>query len=278
MNSKQETRNPKLTFTEEQIKRYARHIILPEVGGKGQKKLLGASALLIGAGGLGCPAGYYLAAAGVGKLGFVDFDVVDTSNLQRQILHNTSRIGQPKVESARETITALNPDVEVATYQERLSSDNVIDILKDYDLVLDGCDNFPTRYLVNDAAVMSSKINVSAAVFRFEGQVTVFDPPDGPCYRCLYPEPPPPGMVPSCQEAGVLGVLPGMLGLIQALEAIKLILGIGRPLKGRLLVVDALGTNFREVKLHKDPACPLCGKNPTITKLIDYEEFCQMRF
>lgn len=265
-------------FTEEQIKRYARHIILPEVGGKGQKKLLDASVLLIGAGGLGCPAGYYLAAAGVGKLGFVDFDVVDTSNLQRQILHNTSRIGQPKVESAKETIRALNPDVHVTTYQEKLSSANVMEIIQGYDLVLDGCDNFPTRYLVNDACVMAGKTNVSAAVFRFEGQITVFDCKAGACYRCLYPEPPPPGLVPSCQEAGVLGVLPGILGILQALEAIKLILGIGKPLIGRLLIVDALGTNFREVKLRKDPRCPLCGENPTITKLIDYEEFCQVRF
>jgi adenylyltransferase/sulfurtransferase len=265
-------------FTEEQIKRYARHIILPEVGGVGQKKLLNASVLLIGAGGLGCPSGYYLAAAGVGKLGFVDFDVVDTSNLQRQILHNTERIGQPKVESAKQTITALNPDVQVVTYQEKLSSVNIMDILADYDLVLDGCDNFPTRYLVNDAAVMTGKTNISAAVFRFEGQVTVFDPQNGPCYRCLYPDPPPPGLVPSCQEAGVLGVLPGMLGLIQALEAVKLILGIGKPLIGRLLLFDALSTTFREMKLHKDQDCPLCGKNPTITELIDYEQFCQVHF
>ena len=265
-------------FTEEQIKRYARHIILPEVGGKGQKKLLGSSVLLIGAGGLGCPSGYYLAAAGVGKIGFVDFDLVDASNLQRQILHNTSRIGQPKVESAKETITALNPDVEVSTYQEKLSSANIMEIIQGYDLVLDGCDNFPTRYLVNDACVMTGKTNISAAVFRFEGQVTVFDPHNGPCYRCLYQEPPPPGMIPSCQEAGVLGVLPGMLGIIQALEAVKLILGIGKPLIGRLLLFDALGTNFREMKIRKNPNCPLCGKNPTITKLIDYEEFCQVRF
>ncbi len=265
-------------FTEEQIKRYARHIILPEVGGKGQQKILEASVLLIGAGGLGCSSGYYLAAAGVGKLGFVDFDVVDTSNLQRQILHNTSRIGQPKVESARQTITALNPDVEVVTHQEKLNSENITGIIRDYDLVLDGCDNFPTKYLVNDAAVMTGKTNVSAAVFRFEGQITVFEPQDGPCYRCLYPEPPLPGMVPSCQDTGVLGVLPGMLGIIQALEAVKIILGIGKPLIGRLLLVDALGANFREVKLHKDTDCLLCGKNPTITELIDYEQFCQVRF
>ncbi len=265
-------------FTEEQIKRYSRHIILPEVGGKGQKKLLNSSVLLVGAGGLGCSAGYYLAAAGVGKIGFVDFDLVDTSNLQRQILHNTNRIGQPKVESARQTIIDLNPDVEVVTYQEKLSSANIMSILADYELVLDGSDNFPTRYLVNDATVISGKGNVSAAVFRFEGQVTVFDPERGPCYRCLYPEPPPPGLVPSCQEAGVLGVLPGILGLIQALETIKIILGIGKPLIGRLLLVDGLGTNFREVKLHKDPNCPVCGKNPTITELVDYEESCQVKF
>jgi adenylyltransferase/sulfurtransferase len=267
-----------LDFKEEQIKRYARHIIMPEVGGKGQKKLLNSKVLIIGAGGLGSPSGYYLAAAGIGKLGFVDFDVVDTSNLQRQILHNTERVGKPKVESAKQTIQALNPDVEVITYHEKLNSSNIIKILQDYDLVLDGCDNFPTRYLVNDAAVMTGKTNVSAAVFRFEGQITVFKPQNGPCYRCLYPQPPPPGLVPSCQEAGVLGVLPGVLGLIQALEAIKLILGIGKSLVGRLLIFDGLGTNFREVKIKKDKNCPLCGENPTITELIDYEEFCQMRF
>jgi len=265
-------------FTEEQIKRYARHIILKEVGGKGQKKLLNSSVLLIGAGGLGSPAGYYLAAAGVGKLGFVDFDLVDISNLQRQILHNTSRIGKPKVESAKETINALNPDVEVEGYSEKLSSSNIKNILADYELVLDGCDNFPTRYLVNDACVMMGKTNVSAAVFRFEGQVTVFKPKDGPCYRCLYPEPPPPGTVPSCQEAGVLGVTPGILGVIQAQEAIKIILGIGKPLIGRMLLFDALQSSFREVRVQKDPNCPLCGENPTITGLIDYEEFCQVHF
>jgi adenylyltransferase/sulfurtransferase len=265
-------------FKEEQIKRYARHIILPEVGGKGQKKLLNSKVLIIGAGGLGSPSGYYLAAAGVGKLGFVDFDVVDISNLQRQILHNTERIGKSKVKSAKQTIHALNPDVEVVTYHEKLNSSNIMNILKDYDLVLDGCDNFPTRYLVNDAAVMTGKTNVSAAVFRFEGQITVFKPNNGPCYRCLYPEPPPLGLVPSCQEAGVLGVLPGVLGLIQALEAIKLILDIGKSLVGRLLIFHGLGTNFREVKIKKDPNCPLCGENPTITELIGYEEFCQVHF
>jgi len=265
-------------FTEEQIRRYSRHIILPEVGGKGQKKLLGASVLLIGAGGLGCPSGYYLAAAGVGRLGFVDFDTVDTSNLQRQILHNTSRIGKLKVDSAKETIQALNPDVEVITHQERINSSNVMNLLEGYDIVLDGCDNFPTRYLVNDACFMSGKTNVSAAVLRFEGQVTVFVPGEGPCYRCLYPEPPPPGMAPSCQEAGVLGVVPGILGLIQALETIKIILNIGKPMMGRMLLFDGLGTKFREVKLKKDPNCPLCGENPTIKELIDYEEFCSIRF
>lgn len=268
--------NPNLIFTEEQIKRYARHFILPGVGEKGQRKLLDASVLLVGAGGLGSAAGYYLAAAGVGKLGFVDSDLVDISNLQRQILHNTNRIGQPKVESAKQTITALNPDVEVNTYQEKLSSTNVMNILSKYDLVLDCCDNFPTRYLIHDAAVMSGKVSIYAAVFQFEGQVTVFDSKDGPCYRCLYPAPPPPAMVPSAQEVGLLGVLPGLLGLIQALETIKIILGIGKLLKGRLLIIDTLGINFREVKLQKDPMCPLCSKNPTMTALIDDEEFCQV--
>jgi adenylyltransferase/sulfurtransferase len=265
-------------LTDDQIKRYSRHIILPEVGGKGQRRLLDASVLLIGTGGLGSPSAYYLAAAGVGKIGLVDFDVVDISNLQRQILHNTSRIGKPKVESAKETICSLNPDVEVVTYQQKIDSSNIMQILHDYDVVLDGCDNFPTRYLVNDACVLSGKVNVSASVFQFEGQITVFSPETGPCYRCLYPEPPPPGSVPSCQEAGVLGVLPGILGLIQALEAIKVILNIGSTLEGRLLIVDGLGTRFREVKLKKDPHCPLCGEKPTIKQLIDYEEFCNVRF
>lgn len=266
-----------LTFSEDQIKRYARHIILPEIGGKGQRKLLGAKVLLIGAGGLGSPAGYYLAAAGVGTLGIVDFDVVDLSNLQRQILHSTEDLDRPKTESAKETIRALNPDVEVRTYREKLTSENILSIIEDYDLVVDGCDNFPTRYLVNDACVMRGKPDVYGSIFRFEGQATVFDGRTGPCYRCLYPEPPPPGMVPSCQEAGVLGVLPGFVGTIQALEAIKLILGIGDSLIGRLLLFDALGLELREVKVRKDPSCPLCGEHPTLTELIDYEAFCGLR-
>jgi adenylyltransferase/sulfurtransferase len=267
-----------LEFTEDQIKRYSRHIILPEVGGKGQRKLLEASVLLIGAGGLSSPCGYYLAAAGVGHLGFIDMDVVDMSNLQRQILHNTDRIGMLKTESAKETINNLNPDVQVKTYQERLTSNNIMDIIKDYDIVVDGCDNFPTRYLVNDACIMSKKPNVHGSVFKFEGQATVFKPFEGPCYRCLYPEPPPPGMVPSCQEAGVLGVLPGIIGTIQAIEAIKLILGIGNSLVSRLLIFDGLRMSFRELHLKKNKDCPLCGENPTIKELIDYQEFCEVRW
>lgn len=266
-----------MSFTEEQIKRYSRHIILPEVGGKGQKKLLSSKVLLIGAGGLGSPAAYYLAAAGVGTIGIVDFDVVDLSNLQRQILHSTNDIGKPKVESAKETLTALNPDVKVIPYKEKLTSENIMEIIRDYDVIVDGCDNFPTRYLVNDACVLSGKVNVHGSIFRFEGQATVFDPKNGPCYRCLYPVPPPPGMVPSCQEAGVLGVLPGIIGTIQAVETIKILLGIGNTLTGRLLLFDALRMSFRELKLKKDPACPVCGSNATIKHLIDYEEFCGMR-
>lgn len=266
------------SFTEDQIKRYSRHIILPEVGGKGQQKLLEAKVMLIGAGGLGSPSGYYLAAAGVGRLGFIDMDVVDMSNLQRQILHDTAKIGKPKTESAKETINKLNPDVEVMTYQERITSNNIMDILKDYDIVVDGCDNFPTRYLVNDACIMLKKPNVHGSVFKFEGQATVFKPDDGPCYRCLYPEPPPPGMVPSCQEAGVLGVLPGIIGTIQAIETLKLILGIGNTLVSRLLIFDGLRMSFRELHLKKDAKCPLCGDSPTIKELIDYQEFCQVRW
>jgi len=261
-------------FSEEQIRRYSRHIILPEVGGLGQTKLLDAKVLLVGAGGLGSPAAFYLAAAGVGTLGLIDADVVDLSNLQRQILHTTADVGRPKTDSARESLQALNPDVEVVAYQEMLHSSNIFDIIKGYDVLVDGCDNFPTRYLINDACVMANIPNVHGSIFRFEGQATVFKPHDGPCYRCLYPEPPPPGMVPSCQEGGVLGVLPGIIGTIQAIEAIKLILGIGTPLIGRLLMYDALKMAFRELKLRRDPACPLCGENPTIQTLIDYEQFC----
>ena len=261
-------------FSEEQIRRYSRHIILPEVGGLGQTKLLEAKVLLVGAGGLGSPAAFYLAAAGIGTLGIIDADVVDVSNLQRQILHTSAAVGRPKTASAQETLGALNPDVDVVTYQELLTSSNILELIKEYDVVVDGCDNFPTRYLVNDACVMANIANVHGSIFRFEGQATVFKPYAGPCYRCLYPEPPPLGLVPSCQEGGVLGVLPGIIGTIQAIETIKLVLGIGTPLVGRLLLYDALKMHFREVKLRRDPACPLCGDHPTIHELIDYEQFC----
>jgi len=263
-----------MEFTDDQIYRYARHIILPEVGGEGQKKLLGAKVLLLGAGGLGSPVALYLAAAGIGKIGIVDFDVVDRSNLQRQILHTTADIGKAKTESAREKLQNMNPDVEVVIHNTRLSSKNAIEILSGYDIIVDGCDNFPTRYLVNDACVLLGKTNVHGSIFRFEGQVTVFKTPDGPCYRCLYPEPPPPGMVPSCQEAGVLGVLPGVVGTLQSVEAIKIILGKGDALIGKLLLYDALKTEFRKLNLRRDPSCPICGENPTIKELIDYDQFC----
>ena len=263
-----------IDFTDEQIERYSRHIILPEVGGVGQAKMLEARVLLIGAGGLGSPAGYYLAAAGVGNLGIVDFDTVDLSNLQRQILHSTERIGDLKTESAKKTIQNLNPDVKVKVYNERLTSANILDIFEDYDYILDGTDNFSTRYLINDACVMKNKTNIHGSILRFEGQATVFKPKVGPCYRCLYPEPPPPGLVPNCQEGGVLGVLAGIIGNIQAAETLKMILGIGKPLIGKLLLYDALNTDFRKLNLKRDPNCPVCGDNPTITELIDYEEFC----
>ncbi len=266
-----------MEFNNEQIYRYARHIILPEVGGKGQQMLLEAKVLCLGAGGLGSPIALYLAAAGVGKIGIIDFDVVDHSNLQRQILHSTKDVGKLKVDSAKETLEGMNPDVEVVTYNAKLSSENAMDIIKEYDIVVDGCDNFPTRYLVNDTCVMLGKTNVHGSIFRFEGQVTVFKNPEGPCYRCMYPEPPPPGMVPSCQEAGVLGVLPGVIGCLQAVEAIKVILGKGDILIGKLLLYDALKTEFRKLNLRRDPKCPLCGDEPTITELIDYEEFCGIR-
>jgi adenylyltransferase/sulfurtransferase len=268
-------------FTEEQIKRYARHIILPEVGGKGQEKLLNSKVLVIGAGGLGSPAILYLAAAGVGTIGIVDFDVVDLSNLQRQIIHNTERVGTPKVESARRTVEMLNPDVKVITYNTRISKENIMDIIKDYDVVLDGTDNFPTRFLINDACYFAGKPLVSAAMLRFEGQVSVFDfrnKEQSPCYRCLFPEPPPPGLVPSCQEAGIFGSIGGIMGCIQATEAIKLILGIGEPLVGKLLIMDALSMDFRKVKLRKDPNCPLCGEKPIIKELIEYEQVCDVHF
>lgn len=262
-------------FTEEQIKRYSRHIILPQVGGKGQRKLLESSMLLVGAGGLGSPASMYLAAAGVGRLGIVDFDRVDLSNLQRQILHGVSDIGRRKTVSAAETLHEINPDVEVVLHEERLTSENIMGIIADYDMVIDGCDNFPTRYLVNDACVLGGKPNVHGSIFLFEGQMSVFLPGQG-CYRCLFPEPPPPGAVPSCQEAGVLGVLPGIVGTIQAAEAIKLVLGIGTSLNGHLLLFDALDMSFQKVRLRHNPNCAICGEEPTIKELIDYEQFCSL--
>lgn len=269
-----------IDFTEEQIERYSRHIILPEVGGEGQSRLLKSKVFMIGAGGLGSPAALYLAAAGVGTIGIADADAVDLSNLQRQILHNQSRIGMPKVESAKITLEALNPDVEVIPYPYRVTRENVREIIRDYDLVIDGCDNFPTRFLINDACYFEKKTLVSGAMFRFDGQVTTFKPhkdENGPCYRCLYPEPPPEGLVPSCSEAGILGALAGAVGTIQAIEAIKELLGIGNGLSGKLLVFDALRMEWRKLTLHKDPNCPLCGKNPTIRDLVEYEETCELR-
>jgi adenylyltransferase/sulfurtransferase len=262
------------SFTPEQMQRYSRHFMVPEVGEKGQAKLLEAKALLVGAGGLGCPTGLYLAAAGVGTIGIVDADYVDLSNLQRQILHGTSDVGRPKTQSAIETLSELNPGCKIVPYQTRLSSENVMEIIRDYDVIVNGCDNFPTRYLLNDACVFLKKPIVDGSIYRFEGQATVYMPGEGPCYRCLYPEPPPPGMVPSCADAGVLGVLPGMVGVIQATEAIKLIIGQGEPLVGRLLIYDALEMTFHTLKVRRDPACPVCGEHPTITQLIDYEQFC----
>lgn len=265
-----------VTLNAEEIQRYSRHLILPEVAMTGQKKLKAASILLIGTGGLGSPLAMYLAAAGVGRLGLVDFDVVDSSNLQRQVIHSTQNVGKSKLASAKSFIAGINPNVEVETYETRFSSENALEIARDYDLVIDGTDNFPTRYLVNDVCVLLKKPNVYGSIFRFEGQASVFWAEQGPCYRCLYPEPPPPGLVPSCAEGGVLGVLPGIIGTIQANEAIKLILGAGEPLIGRLLLFDALAMHFREMKLRKDPNCPICGPHPTITELIDYEQFCGM--
>ncbi|WP_257458769.1 molybdopterin-synthase adenylyltransferase MoeB [Archangium lipolyticum] len=262
-----------VVLTPAQKERYRRHLILPEVGEEGQARLLKSRVLLLGAGGLGSPAALYLAAAGVGTLGIVDADVVDLSNLQRQVLHTHERAGQPKVESARATLEALNPDVKVLPFHERLTSDNVLRILEGFDLVLDGGDNFPTRYLLNDACVMLGKPNLHGSIFRFEGQVTTFVPGQGPCYRCLYPSPPPPELAPSCAEAGVLGVLPGIIGLFQANEALKLLLGVGEPLVGRLLTFDALGTRFQELKLRRDPKCPVCAPGAKV-ELIDYERFC----
>jgi molybdopterin/thiamine biosynthesis adenylyltransferase/rhodanese-related sulfurtransferase len=261
-------------LTNEEIRRYSRHLLMPEVGLTGQKKLKAASVLIIGAGGLGSPAALYLAAAGVGRIGLVDFDVVDESNLQRQILHGTSWVSKPKLASAKARLLDLNPDIMVETHETVLTSANALEILKDYDIIIDGTDNFPTRYLVNDACVFLGKPLVYGSIFRFEGQAAVFDARVGPCYRCLYAEPPPPGLVPSCAEGGVFGVLPGVIGAIQATEAIKLIIGQGKPLIGRLLLYDALSMRFQELKLRKNPACPVCGENPTIRQLIDYEAFC----
>ncbi len=266
-----------MNLNQDQIKRYTRHILLPEVGVEGQKKLLAARVLVVGAGGLGCPISLYLAAAGVGTIGLVDFDTVDASNLQRQILFTTEDVGKPKVEVAEKRLKALNPDVTVKTYQVALKSDNIMDILKDYDMIIDGTDNFPTRYLTNDAAVLQKKPNIYGSIFRFDGQVTVFKTPEGPCYRCLYPEPPPPGEVPSCAEGGVMGAMVGTIGAIQATEAIKLITGAGKPAIGKFVIYNSLDMQFRNLKLHKDPACPICGTNPTITALIDYEQFCGMK-
>jgi sulfur-carrier protein adenylyltransferase/sulfurtransferase len=264
-----------MQLTNDEVRRYSRHLILPEVGMAGQKKICSASVLCIGAGGLGSPIAMYLAAAGIGKIGIVDFDSVDFSNLQRQIIHGTDDVGRPKTLSAKETINAINPNVEVVLHNARLTSENALDIIAQYDVVVDGTDNFPTRYLTNDACVLLKKANVYGSIFRFEGQASVFAPHlGGPCYRCLYPEPPPPGMVPSCAEGGVLGVLPGIIGTIQATEIIKLALGKGSSLINRLLLFNALDMKFREVKLRRDPKCPICGENPTINKLIDYEQFC----
>ena len=260
-----------------EIKRYGRHLIIPEVGLAGQKRLKASSVLVVGTGGLGSPLSLYLAAAGVGRIGLVDYDVVDDSNLQRQVLYTTKDLGKSKPWTAKERLEALNPHIEVEVYETRLTSDNALEIMKDYDVIVDGTDNFPTRYLVNDACALLGKPNVYGSIFRFDGQVSVFYAKKGPCYRCLYPEPPPPGLVPSCAEGGVLGVLPGIIGALQANETLKLLLGIGEPLIGRLLLFDALRMSFRELRIRKDPNCPLCGENPRIKELIDYEEFCGVR-
>ena len=266
-----------VSLSQNEIARYSRHLIMPEVGMEGQKRLKAASVLLIGAGGLGSPLGLYLAAAGVGRIGLVDFDVVDFSNLQRQILHGTPDVGRPKLQSAKDRLQAINPEVRLDLYETRLSSANALQLFQPYDIIIDGTDNFPTRYLVNDACVLLKKPNVYGSIFRFDGQASVFAPPAGPCYRCLYPEPPPPGEVPSCAEGGVLGILPGLIGCIQATEAVKLILGQGSPLIGRLLLYDALQMSFQEFKVRRNPKCPMCGDRPTITHLIDYEQFCGVR-
>ncbi len=266
-----------MDFSEEQLMRYSRHIILPEVGGKGQQKISDAKVLMIGAGGLGCPVGYYLAAAGVGTIAIVDNDEVELSNLQRQIAHSVNTLGVNKADSAKKTFEALNTDINVIAIKERINSTNILDLMKDYDIVVDGTDNFPTRYLINDACVILKKPLVSGAILRFEGQVTTILPGEGHCYRCLFEEPPPPGLVPSCQEAGVLGVLPGVIGALQATEVLKLIIGKGKPLKNQLLIYDALGVDFRKVRVPKNKECPVCGENPTIKELTDLpEEYCEI--
>jgi sulfur-carrier protein adenylyltransferase/sulfurtransferase len=263
-----------VALTAQEIQRYARHLIMPEVAMHGQKRLKAAKVLCIGTGGLGSPLSLYLAAAGVGTLGLVDFDVVDISNLQRQIIHFTSDVGRPKISSAEAKLTAINPELKIIRHELAVDSSNALDIFAGYDVIVDGTDNFPTRYLVNDACVLLGKPNVYGSIFRFDGQATVFSPPEGPCYRCLYPEPPPPDLVPNCAEGGVLGILPGLIGVVQATETVKLILGVGKPLIGRLLLYDALEMTFREMKVRKNPKCPICGPNPTIQALIDYQEFC----
>ena len=268
------TAAPPTALSNQEVARYSRHLIMPEVGMDGQLKLKAASVLCIGAGGLGSPVAMYLTAAGVGRIGLVDFDVVDYSNLQRQVIHGTPDVGRSKLDSARDTLAAINPEVRIDTHEIALTSANAFDVLRDYDIVVDGTDNFPTRYLVNDACVLLGKPNVYGSIFRFEGQASVFATKDGPCYRCLYPEPPPPGLVPSCAEGGVLGILPGVVGTIQATEAVKLILGVGEPLINRFMIYDALRMKFRELKLRRDPECPVCGDAPTVTELIDYEQFC----
>ena len=275
MSSSTITSLPELTADD--LARYSRHLILPEVGMEGQRKLKAARVLCVGTGGLGSPMALYLAAAGVGTLGIVDFDVVDYTNLQRQIIHSTADVGRKKLDSAAEKLQGINPFLNLKKFETKLTSENALEIFKEFDVIADGTDNFPTRYLVNDACVLTGKPNVYGSIFRFEGQASVFATEDGPCYRCLYPEPPPPGLVPSCAEGGVLGILPGLVGVMQATEVIKLILGIGDPLIGRLLLIDSLGMKFRELKLRKNPDCPVCGTHPTITKLIDYNEFCGIR-
>ena len=277
MSTNTEVKPETATLSNDEILRYSRHLIMPEVGMEGQLKLKAARVLCIGAGGLGSPLALYLGAAGVGTLGLVDFDVVDYTNLQRQIIHTTADVGRKKLDSAADKLKAINPLINVRPFDTRLSSDNALELFRDFDIIVDGTDNFPTRYLVNDACVLTGKPNVYGSIFRFEGQASVFATEQGPCYRCLYPEPPPPGLVPSCAEGGVLGILPGLVGVIQATEVIKLVLGKGEPLIGRLLLVDALAMKFRELKLRKNPDCPVCGTHPTITKLIDYNEFCGIR-